>query len=432
MKQFDDWNKEKQSLHISLIQRMKRGLTKLFKRVSVKIEDSMFFVWLGKKFHTIRKAAVGSSLKVSFLNKRSLMSIRSFLMVKNRARALAVLSVFATALFLTACGGGGGGDTPTTVTKTGVCPDGVTKSGTGSTEAIAQTALDAQMATCAVAVVTSITPANGSIVSPPTVIATTTNSLLDQTSVTATNVTLTAGTVSVPGTVAIDTQKKGFSFTPTAKLLFNQVYTFAASLKDSLGRAFVVSSTFTTSSVSCTAPQVPSSDGQSCVTPVTCTPPAMANSLGNCMSPPAVGSTWNSAMKAWAYPVGMLVVGLNTLPQECVVIGDACWMEKIADGTIKLVSTNAIMTGYNTRPVIFAVYRTYDGFFNEMPLYADVPALGTGAGQTISNGGTSSDLTDVRGSDDGIMMTFPAFGCYKRIHTGAGGWGNVKLPSCPI
>ena len=165
---------------------------------------------------------------------------------------------------------------------------------------------------------------------------------------------------------------------------------------------------------------------------VACPAPAMANSLGTCMSPPVANAIWNSVMKAWAYPAGVLVVSLNTLPAACVTVGDACWMAKIADGTIKLVSTNAVQTGYNTRPIVFAVYKTFDGFFNEMPLYADVPALSPFAAQTVSNGGTSSNLTDVKGSDNGIKMTFPAFGCYERVHTGAGSWGNVKLDSCPI
>ncbi len=165
---------------------------------------------------------------------------------------------------------------------------------------------------------------------------------------------------------------------------------------------------------------------------VACTAPAMANSLGTCMSPPVANAIWNSVMKAWAYPAGVLVVGLNTLPAACVTIGDACWKAMIADGTIKLVSTNAAMTGYSTRPVVFAVYKTFDGYNNQVPLYTDVPALSTFANQLVFNGGGMQAVTDVKGSDNGIKITYPDYGCYERVHTGGGGWGNVKLGSCPI
>lgn len=317
---------------------------------------------------------------------------------QNRGRFATALSVVALAS-LVACGGGGGGGTSAVTPPPIVCPAGGTAANNSACAAVT--------GTISIGDGVSVDDlfANG--------FATTTTGATQVPNVV--DVKLVIGATEVGATVPLTLS----NFAPTSFLNKFAIkpavgtYTYVANLIDGLGRPFKIVKTFTTGGTACPAP-------------------AMANSLGTCMSPPVANAIWNSVMKAWAYPAGVLVVSLNTLPAACVTVGDACWMAKIADGTIKLVSTNAVQTGYNTRPIVFAVYKTFDGFFNEMPLYADVPALSPFAAQTVSNGGTSSNLTDVKGSDNGIKMTFPAFGCYERVHTGAGSWGNVKLDSCPI
>lgn len=198
-----------------------------------------------------------------------------------RINLLTIASISATAI-LVGCGGGGGGGTPvaptpTSVTQTITCPNGTSKSGTGAS---ATAATDAATAQCVGPVLVSIAPTNGNTtvsVDTFTSVEVTTDSTLDVSSITNTNVTLTSGTSAVAGTAsAVGT--KGFKFTPIAKLGYGKAYSFAVTAKDTLGKTLTMSSTFTTAAVACVAPQGPSTDGQSCVTPVSFTPKLMMSS----------------------------------------------------------------------------------------------------------------------------------------------------------
>ena len=143
---------------------------------------------------------------------------------------------------------------PTSVTVT--CPNGASK--------IAATLSEAN-ALCAAPLLLTISPANGAIaVSVDTAsIEVTTDSTLDLSSLTATNITLKAGTIDVVGTVsAIGT--KAFKFSVADKLNYAQPYTFTATVKDKLGKPLAVNGIFTTASVSCVSPQVPNSTGNAC------------------------------------------------------------------------------------------------------------------------------------------------------------------------
>ena len=267
----------------------------------------------------------------------------------------------ALVLGLVACGGGGGGGggttPPTTYTSNITCPNGTAKTGTSTVSQSA--ALDSATAQCASPTLVSVTPSNNATGVAPDSFATlavATDSTLDPSSLTATNVTLKAGTTSVAGTLSAD-GTKGFKFTPSAKLLYSQVYNFVASVKDTLGKSLAVSSSFTTASVSCTAPLVPDSAGTSCVPPI-CTAPAVWNGTA-CAVPP---SAWwpptfvqmgvkvylNSltapagAVTNATYP-GQTQSGL--LPSACRITGDDCWKEAVRNGTIKFVqTTGAIQT----------------------------------------------------------------------------------------
>lgn len=369
--------------------------------------------------------------------------------------ALAVLALVA------ACGGGGDSapapgvnppPQPVSVTKTVTCPNGSPQSATAAT---ADAAISAAAALCAQPKLISVTPANGTTgvnldgQAPFSVVVATDSALILPASG---DVSLKAGLTPVAGSVAL-VGTNSFKLTPSAKLLYGQVYTFAANMKDALGRAFSVTSTFTASSVSCVSPKIPSSDGQSCVNPTctapsvwsgtscevppaTCTAPAMANSLGACVSPPAgTGYSWNSVIKAWVADIGTLVVGANTLPATCVTFGDACWTQSVANGTIKFANSNVRDTVNSARPVVFAFYRAgagsaFPGVYMSTPMYADVAGEAALSNQNTANGGNGNVISNVKGSAGGVKQTI-SDGCWEKVWDAGGAWVNHSI-SCPI
>jgi hypothetical protein len=104
--------------------------------------------------------------------------------------------------------------------------------------------------------------------------------------------------------------------------------------------------------VVCTAPQVLSADGQSCVAlPVAWWPPTfvpMGTEMYLDSSKTPVGAVVNAT-----YP-GQTQSGL--LPPECKTTGDACWQEAVRNGTIKFTATNA--TDKSGKAVVFGFYKT--------------------------------------------------------------------------
>lgn len=309
-------------------------------------EDFVVVTRVWKRFQTVVTKRIGSTLNnpPTLGITRRLKMNTSF--KKLNGRFATVLAVSLTALTLAACGGGGGGGdtphTPTSFTESVTCPDGTTKSATASTSS---GAVEAAILACpgidATKVV--ITPADKATAVSPDVIAASgitvaTSSVLSTPS--ATDVTVSAGGTNVPGTVTMMTGAKGFKFTPSGKLLYGQTYTFAASVKDTLGKALAVTSSFTTASVTCTAPQVPNAAGDACVTPPSCPAP----------------SVWTTGINACVYPVGTKVVGANRLPEGCVDWKNQCWRDSVANGTVKWIATPATMTGANSRPIVFAYF----------------------------------------------------------------------------
>ena len=174
-----------------------------------------------------------------------------------------IISIFSVALvtLLGACGGGGGSTpTPIPTSVTVTCPNSTSKTATTTSEA---------NALCAAPLLLTISPTDkaSSVSVDTTSIDVTTDSTLDLSSLTTTNITLKAGTIDVVGTVAA-VGTKAFKFSITGKLNYAQPYNFSASVKDTLGRALAVNGIFTTASISCVSPQVPNSTGTSCETPV--------------------------------------------------------------------------------------------------------------------------------------------------------------------
>jgi hypothetical protein len=244
----------------------------------------------------------------------------------------------------------------------------------------------------------------------------TTDSSLDATSITNANVTLSAGTTSVAG-VASAVGTKGFKFVPTSKLGYGQAYSFSATVKDTLGKPLTVTSTFTTMVVTCVAP-------------------AMANSLGVCMSPPAAsGYTWNNVLRAWVADIGTLMVGTNQLPAACVLVGDACWNQSIANGTIKLVNTGMTLTGVNTRPMLFAYYQAgagsaFPGYYMTTPIYADAVGATPLLPNNTGNGGNSDPFLNVKGSLSGLKETSGNSTCWEKVF--ANPFFQTNQATCPI
>lgn len=193
-------------------------------------------------------------------------------------------------------------------------------------------------------------------------------------------------------------------------------------------------------SVPCVAPQVANDIGNACVdpTPVSgCLPPTMQNSKGACMLPPApTGYTWNNIHKAWVADIGTLVTGINTLPATCVKIGDSCWLDSIADGTIKLANTNAVMTGLDTRPIVMAAYivgtSSFFGYYVSVPLYADEVGKSAALNQNIENGGVNNaTVTEIKGSGLGLKQNYSSAGCWEMVWDTGGAWVEHRI-SCPI
>lgn len=332
--------------------------------------------------------------------------------------------------------------TPVTVN----CPNGTTQ--TATTQALAE-------AQCPAPVL--VGQGSGTPVDPLTFggTAVNTDSLLNQASI---NAVLSLNGVPVAGTNAMSANGKGFVFTPSTTLAYSSTYQFTASVQDTLGKSLTVNSTITTIAqplVTCTPPDMRNNQNV-CVsppaptgytwddanqvwipTPVNCTLPSMKNSMNTCMSPPApTGYTWNDIIKAWVADVGVLVTGANLLPAGCVTIGDACWLESVANGTIKFANSGVVMTGVNTRPIIFAYYHVnlqvgavvYD-VYNYMPLYADVQASSPSASQLVGSGGVVNLSLSVKGTASGIKYD-TSQGCFERVRFPSS-FGTITA-TCPI
>lgn len=352
-------------------------------------------------------------------------------------------AVVAAAFVMLACGGGGGTTTPpppppptTSYTADVVCPNGDAKTATSTVSQSA--ARDAANALCPAGKVLTVTPADKSVVSLPTSIATTTDSTLDAGSLTTANVTLSSGQNAVAGTVTAN-GTKGFTFTPSVKLMYGQLYTFAANVKDGLGRALSVATTFTTSAVSCVAPQVPAADGQSCVDPVVTAwwPPTFVP-MGTKVYLDAKTAPAGAVTNA-TYP-GQTQSGL--LPPECKIWTDDCWKESVKNGTIKFVETTAKDPNYPTRSLVFALYKTVStSIFPGQMLYCSKIFFADDGSRWTSNlsvedGCGTWELVYQTGNSIGAIVSQknPTTGvgtCYQRNYSASvNGWRDDPV-TCP-
>lgn len=419
-----------------------RGLTNTNKK-SIMFDDSrLLLLGVWKQFHTFKKiiTRVLSNFRV-FFEQRPMGRRRTVMKMinKNRGRfwvqdpnlLIRALATILVASALVACGGGGGGDTtPTPTTVTVTCPDDSKQ--TAST-------LDLATSACPAPTLVSITPANNATGVAPESIATTgiviaTSSAL--TTPASGDVTLTAGGVTVPATVAM-VGTKGFKIVPSAKLLYAQAYTVLANVKDRLGKNLSVSGTFTTASVSCTAPLVPDSAGTSCVPP-TCTAPAVWSGT-SCGVPSAPVCTapavWTASLNACVSPISVKMSNPKTLPLENglrPVINGPVWKASIQDGSIQFFDTGLVMTGYRTDTLVMAFFIVPDnGSVCSSYLFK---ANGSGI---YPSQGTYSCKTGgidwVVGTADGHIMHVPSTGeCYKNTWNQSIQNFEEKVTACPF
>ena len=164
-----------------------------------------------------------------------------------------------------------------------------------------------------------------------------------------------------------------------------------------------------------------------------CTSPAMRNSVGTCVSPPAAtGYTWNDVIKVWVADIDVLVTGLNMLPQACVTFGDACWKASTADGTIKYFATGMVING---RKQVMAGYRLYSSnaasvTFAMVPFYLDTEADTPVLNKSVSSAYTTDGFASGKGNQVGVKFITPTNICGEYYFTGSG--IGTRLISCPI
>ena len=164
-----------------------------------------------------------------------------------------------------------------------------------------------------------------------------------------------------------------------------------------------------------------------------CPSPAVASSTGNCINPPAAsGYSWNSVLKVWVADIGTTITSLNTLPDACLAVGDACWKASTANGTIKYISSNVVYSG---RKVIFAGFiigpNSFGaGNFNMKWVYADAEGETPAANKSPANGFSMDGFVNAKGSDIGVKYTMPSGNCGEFFFNGSG--IATRFVSCPI
>lgn len=141
----------------------------------------------------------------------------------------------------------------------------------------------------------------------------------------------------------------------------------------------------------------------------TCTNTTLINGVITC--------TWD---------MGGKIVGLNSIPSNCYSYNDQCWRDILNNGTVKTVATEMSLTGFSTRPLMFAVYRDWAGSYCARPIYKDD---GTGVIHNQTAGDCFTDEFDwVVGTKTGIIFHFPQTGlCRQYVYNQA----TVSIDNIP-
>ena len=154
----------------------------------------------------------------------------------------------------------------------------------------------------------------------------------------------------------------------------------------------------------------------------------------------AVNGVCKSNPSAWwppatITPIGVKVYGASPIPAGCTSWYQQCWKDLVRNGEVKFIETPQVMTGINSRPIVFAFYRNASGLWNTLPTYRDTGEL---VGSDIF-GGISQEYDWAQGTAHGIIIHEKASGdCYEKAYyppTTQPGvpsaiW-DVKRVSCP-
>ncbi len=326
------------------------------------------------------------------------------------SQTFAPFALTLVALTLAACGGGGGGSgTPAvTYTSASTCAGGAALTSTVS-QAAANALVPASCPAATAAQLAAITVTRAAA-APSAITAaglpagwTLTGGTATFTPIAPTTGAAVTGSISAAGVITPNGTLPAGSYTVAANL------TFANAPATSVTRTVVV--------------------------PAVCTAPSAVNAVTNtCITPPAAtGYTYNPNLGgggAFVANIGVLVTGANTLPAACLTVGDACWVQSVQNGTIKFVNSGAVMTGINTRPIVFAYYASNFNsnlYYYNLPIFADD---GTSATLNSVNTGGISGITSVRGTTTGTKLLDNYGICGERYFNGSGFAGNII--ACPI
>lgn len=164
-----------------------------------------------------------------------------------------------------------------------------------------------------------------------------------------------------------------------------------------LSDALTANATFT---YSCT-----NANGTTTATAVVTVCAASDTIVSGVCTPPVVATWWPPATIS---PIGTKVVGSTSqISSASRIIGDASWQTDVKNGVVKFVDTGMILTGYSTRPLVWAYYISLDGTSCNLPVFKD-DGLPISLGTQYTYGACSTDsLTWVVGTLSGIIRYTP-------------------------
>ena len=134
-------------------------------------------------------------------------------------------------------------------------------------------------------------------------------------------------------------------------------------------------------------------------------------------------------------PVGVKVFGASQIPAGCTSWFQQCWKDLVKNGGMKFIETPQVMTGINSRSIVFAFYKNANGLWSTLPIYRDTGEL---VGSEIS-GGVSLEYDWVQGTARGIIVHEKVSGnCYETAYyppttqpgVPSAVWANTQV-SCP-
>lgn len=137
-----------------------------------------------------------------------------------------------------------------------------------------------------------------------------------------------ASGATISGSTILNSGNRGMTWTPGGALACNTTYTATAVGADLAGNTGTATSTVTT--VGCSA-----------------------------LWPPTTIA-----------PINQKVIGLNVLSGTNVLIGDAAWQAAVTNNTVKFSDTGMVMTGLDTRPILWAMYQ-FNNMWCTVPVHKD-------------------------------------------------------------